>query len=106
MCGSSRMQPAARGGGHKARLESQLTGVPIQKCPELVPASPPGAYDGRAKWAAALVIGGSFCADSVTTPPSGDEAQAESSHAITNASIPDHAERLFTKPNLPVAESH
>jgi len=41
---------------------------------------------------------------SVTTPSSGDDAQAESSHAITKASIPHHAERLFTKPNLLMAE--
>jgi len=38
--------------------------------------------------------------DSVTTPSWRDEAQAESSHPITKASIPHHAERLFTKPNL------
>jgi hypothetical protein len=46
-------------------------GAPIQKppeCPELTPASPPGAYDGRAKWAEVDVIGGSKGADSVTTP--------------------------------------
>ena len=76
------------------------TGVPIQKCPELVPLSPLGAYDGRWKWAAVAVIGGSEGADSVTTPSWGDEAQAESSHAITKVSIPQHAARLFTKPNL------
>jgi len=67
--------------------------------PELIP-SPPGAYDGREKWAAVLVIGGSLGADSVTTPSWGDEAQAESSHPITNASIQHPAARLFTKPNL------
>jgi hypothetical protein len=81
-------------------------GAPIQKppeWPEFVPASPPGAYDGREKWAAVLVIPGSL-ADSVTTPSWGDEAQAESSHAIVNARIPHHAERLFTKPNLLIAE--
>jgi hypothetical protein len=32
-----------------------------------------------------------------------DEAQAENSHAITKTSIPHHAERLFTKPNLLIA---
>jgi hypothetical protein len=64
-----------------------------------------GAYDGRGKWASTAVIFGSF-ADSVTTPSWGDEAQAESSHAITKGSIPHHAERLFTKPNLPMAEPH
>jgi hypothetical protein len=69
---------------------------------ELVP-SPPGAYDGRAKWAAVDVIPGSD-AFSLTTPSWGDETQAESSHAITKTSIPHHAERLFTKPNLLIAE--
>jgi hypothetical protein len=42
--------------------------------------------------------------DSVTTPSSGEEAQAESSHAITKASIAQDAARLFTKPNLLMAE--
>jgi hypothetical protein len=77
--------------------------VRIQKppeCPELVP-SLPGANDGRAKWAEVLVIGASAGAFSVTTPSWRDEAQAESSHAITKASIPNHAAPLFTKPNLP-----
>jgi hypothetical protein len=46
---------------------------------------------------------GSF-ADSVTTPSWGDEAQAESSHAITKASIPHDAAPLFTKRNLLIAE--
>ena len=64
----------------------------------------PGAYDGRWKWAAVLVIGGSVGADSVTTPSWGDEAQEESNHAITKASIPHHAARLFTKPNLLITE--
>jgi hypothetical protein len=41
--------------------------------------------------------------DSLTTPSWGD-AQAESSHAITKASIPHDAERLFTKPNLLIEE--
>jgi hypothetical protein len=40
----------------------------------------------------------------VTTPSSGDDAQAESSHAITKTNIPHHAERLFTKPNLLMKE--
>jgi hypothetical protein len=83
-------------------------GTPIQKLPpewpELIP-SPPGAYDGRWKWAAVLVIGGSVGADSVTTPSSRDEAQAESSHAITKAIIPHHAATLFTKSNLLITES-
>ena len=75
--------------------------APIQnpECPELIPVTPPGAYDGREKWAAVDVMPGSF-ADSVTTPSWGDEAQAESSHAITKASVPHHAATLFTKPNL------
>ena len=42
---------------------------PIQKpeCPELIPVSPPGAYDGREKWAEVLVIPG-WDAFSVTVP--------------------------------------
>ena len=80
--------------------------VRIQKppeCPELVP-SLPGANDGRAKWAEVLVIGASVGAFSVTTPSWRDEAQAESSHAITKASIPSQAAALFTKPNLAITE--
>jgi hypothetical protein len=77
-------------------------GASTQKCPELIP-SLPGAYDGRAKWAAVDVMCSSV--DSVTTPSWGDEAQAENSHPITKGSIPYHAERLFTKPNLLMAES-
>ena len=50
-------------------------------------------------------MGASVGAYSVTTPSWRDEAQAESSHPITKASIPHHAERLFTKPNLLIAES-
>ena len=99
------MQPAARDGGYSTPT-ILMTGLPTQKCPELIPASPPGAYDGRAKWAEVDVIGGSVGPDSVTTPSWGDEAQAESSHAITKASIPHHAERLFTKPNLAMAKPH
>ncbi len=39
--------------------------APIQnpECPELIPVSPPGAYDGREKWAEVDVIGGSMGAD-------------------------------------------
>ena len=73
------------------------------ECPELIAESPPGAYAGREKWAEVDVIPGSL-AFSVTTPSWGDEAQAESSHASTKTSIPHHAERLFTKPNLLIAE--
>jgi hypothetical protein len=73
-------------------------------CPELLPPSPFGAYDGRGKWAAALVIGSSVGADSLTTPSWGDDAQPEKSHVTTKTSIPYDAERLFTKPNLPIAE--
>ena len=81
-----------------------MTGAPIQnpECAELVP-SPPGAYDGRGKWAAVDVMRSSV--DSVTTPSWEDEAQAESSHAITKASVPHHAARLFTTPNVLIAES-
>src|SRR3954465_14045228 len=77
--------------------------VPIQRppeCPELIP-SPPGANDGRSKWAEVLVLGASAGAFSVTTPSWRDDAQPESSHATTKASIPNHAAPLFTKPNLP-----
>jgi hypothetical protein len=80
--------------------------APIQnpECPELIDVSPLGAYDGRGKWAAVDVIGGSIAApDSVTVPSWGDEAQAESSHAITKARIPHDAAPLFTKPNLLIA---
>ena len=84
-------------------------GAPTQKpapeWPELVP-SLPGANDGRAKWAAVDVIGGSVGADSVTVPSWGDEAQAESSHATTRANIPNNADRFLTKPNLAMAEPH
>ncbi len=99
------MQPAPRHGIQRPRLQFQL-GVSIQnppECPELIP-SLPGANDGRSKWAAVDVIGGSVGAYSVTTPSWRDEAQAESNHAITKASIPNHAARLFTKPNLPITE--
>jgi hypothetical protein len=81
-------------------------GVPIQNPPEwaeLIP-SPPGENDGRSKWALVDVIGGSVAPDSVTTPSWDDEAQAESSHAITKASVPHHGARLFTKPNLLITE--
>ena len=74
-------------------------GIPIQKCPELDPDSPFGAYDGRAKWASVAVIFGSVD-PSVTTPSWDCEAQAESSHTIIKASIPHQAARLFTKRNL------
>ena len=78
--------------------------APIQnpECPELIAVSPPGAYDGREKWAEVDVIPG-WDAFSVTTPSWGDEAQAESSHAITKARIPHDAAPLFTKPNLLIA---
>ena len=51
-----------------------------------------------------FVMGGSVGAGSLTTPSWGDDAQAENSHAITKTSIPYDAERLFTKPNLRIAE--
>ena len=73
------------------------------ECPELIDVSPPGAYAGREKWAAVDVIPGGD-AFSVTTPSWDDEAQAESSHASTKTSIPHHAERLFTRPNVLIAE--
>src|ERR1700747_1684692 len=71
----------------------------IQKCPELIP-SLPGLNVGRAKGAGSAPAPGL----SMTTPSCGDEAQAENSHAITKASIPHHAARLFTKPNLLITE--
>jgi len=80
---------------------------PIQKppeWPELIPVSPPGAYDGREKWAEVLVIPGSD-AFSVMVPSWGDEAQAKSSHAVTKASAPQSAARLFTKPNLLITQA-
>jgi hypothetical protein len=78
--------------------------APNQKCPALIPASPPGAYAGRAKWAEVDVIFGSD-AFSVTTPSCGDDAQAESSHEVIKARIPQHAVHLFTKPNLLIADA-
>ncbi len=107
MCAASLMQPAARDGVHKSVATVLTMVAPIQnpECPELIDVSPTGAYDGRAKWAAVDVIGGSSAApDSVTVPSWGDEAQAESSHAITNANIPHQAAPLFTKPNLRITE--
>ena len=67
MWGTSPMQPAARDGSQRPRPVVSTMEAPIQKCPELIPGSP-GAYDGRAKWAAVAVLGGSVGADSVTTP--------------------------------------
>jgi hypothetical protein len=43
-------------------------------------------------------------ADSVTTPSWREEAQAESSHAITETVIAHHAAHLFTKPKLLITE--
>lgn len=87
------------------RAYSLNDGAPIQnpECPELIAVSPPGAYDGREKWASVAVIFGSD-AFSVTTPSWGDEAQAESSHAITKPSIAHPTACLFTKPNLLITE--
>jgi hypothetical protein len=107
MCAASLMQPAGRDGVHKTVATVSTMVAPIQnpEWAELIDESPPGAYDGRAKWAAVDVIGGSSAApDSVTVPSWGDEAQAESSHAITNANIPHQAAPLFTKPNLRITE--
>jgi len=95
MCGSSLMQQAAK---DRSQTVSAI-GVPIQKCPELDPPSPFGAYEGFGKWASIAVICGSVFR-SVTTPFWGSEAQAESSHVIIKASIPHHAARLLTKRNL------
>ena len=85
-------------------LTVSTMGAPIQKpeWAELIAESPPGANDGRPKCAAVDV----WCSavSSLTTPSSGEEAQAERSHAITKASIPHQAACLFTKPNLLIAE--
>jgi hypothetical protein len=78
--------------------------VTTQKCPELVPPSPLGAYDGRGKWAAVSVICGSVGVDSVTTPSWGEEAQAESRHAISKASTADKAACFVTGANLLLAK--
>jgi hypothetical protein len=75
---------------------------PIQKCPELAPASPLGANDGRAKWASGAVIGGSV--RSLTTPSS-DEAQAERRQASARHSITDRTALFFTKQNLQIEKS-
>jgi len=95
MCGSSLMQQAAK---DRSQTASAI-GVPIQKCPELDPPSPFGAYEGFGKWASIAVIFGSVFR-SVTTPSWDSEAQAQSSHAIIKASIPPHAACLFTTRNL------
>src|ERR1043166_6424876 len=100
MCGSSPTQPAAKDRGHRAPATVRLMRGLTQKCPELTPPSPQGAYDGRGKWAVVAVIAGSFEVLSVTTPSSGPEAQAERSHAIIKPSIPHLTARLFTKRNL------
>ena len=90
--------PSASDGGRRSPLRC----VSIQKCPEPIP-SLPGAYDGRGKWASTAVIPGS--GRSVTTPSWGEEAQAESRHPNTKATIPDKTARLFTKANVRIAES-
>ena len=95
MCGSSPMQQAAK---DRSQTVSAI-GVPIQKCPELLPPSPLGAYDGFGKCASTAVIFGSVFR-SVTTPSWDSEAQAQSNHAIIKASIPQHAACLFTTRNL------
>src|SRR5215472_11178150 len=95
MCGSSLMQQAAK---DRSQTASAI-GVPIQKCPELLPPSPLGAYDGFGKWASIAVIFGSVFR-SVTTPSWDSEAQADSKQAIIKASIPHHAACLFTTRNL------
>jgi hypothetical protein len=71
----------------------------IQKWPELIP-SLPGLNVGRWNGAGSPPAPGL----SMTTPSSGAEAQAESTHAITETIIPIHAARLFTKPNLLMTE--
>src|SRR5690348_12946262 len=103
MCRPPPMQPAARVGGHRSRLQFQQWAIQFQKCPALLPPSPLGLYVGRAKCAAVDVPCSTV--SSLTTPSSGEEAQAERSHATTNTRIPHHAEHLFTMLNLLIAES-
>jgi hypothetical protein len=97
---------SATGKARRSRTAAMVStmGAAIQKCGELSPPSPLGAYEGRWKWAAVDVM----CCEgsSVTTPSSWDEAQAESSHVTTNTRIPQHAACLFTKRNLLIAERH
>ena len=90
------------GWGSQTEATVSTMDTPIQnpECPELIPVSPLGAYDGREKWAVVESMGASVGANSLTTPSWRDEAQAESSHAITKASIPNHAAPLFTRANL------
>lgn len=73
----------------------------IQKCEELIPPSPEGANDGRAKCASGEYVPGSV--DSVTTPSSLDEAQAESRHPITKEIAPHKAAYFFTEANVSIA---
>ena len=75
-----------------------------QKWSAVIP-SEPGTYVGRGKWAAVLVIGGSVGADSLTTPSSLEDAQADRRHAIAKATTPQNAAALFTKPNVAIAVS-
>jgi hypothetical protein len=98
------MQPAGRDSGHQSAPTVAIIDVPIQKCPELLPLSPFGAYDGFGKCASTAVMGGSNGARSVTTPSCGPEAQLESSHARIKANIPHHPACLFTKANLLIEE--
>jgi hypothetical protein len=88
-------------GDNKAAIGSRHC-ASIQKCPELIPAPPEGANDGRAKWASGEYVPGSV--DSVTTPSSLDEAQAESRHPITKEITPHKTARFSTEANVPIAQ--
>jgi hypothetical protein len=66
-------------------------------------ASLPGTYDGRAKCASGEYVPRSV--DSVTTPSSLDEAQAESRQPITKEITPHKAACFFTEANVPIAET-
>jgi len=96
------------GATSRKRLRSQsertvaIIGVAIQKCPEVDPPSPLGAYDGRPKCASGEYVPGSV--DSLTTPSSFDEEQAESRHPITKEITPHKAARFFTDTNVPIAQ--
>ena len=74
--------------------------APIQKCPELIP-SLPGLNVGRAKGAGSAPAPGL----SMTTPSSGDEAQAESRNITSKASTPDKPACFFTEAKVAIALS-
>jgi hypothetical protein len=64
--------------------------------------SPCGLYAGRPKCASGEYVPGSV--DSLTTPSSFDEAQAESRDPITKEITPHKAACFFTETNVPIAQ--